>query len=294
MIEAARTGRVKEIKKLISRGLSPLMTDAKGRSALYEAVESFQTKVVEYLLNGKARKHLMLWDKTTEELPLHAAARIGFVEALEWILKDFPDINIYKHGSGTALYYAAEGYHTDAVRLLLKNKAKVLSPSPRLKSSDGTPIHAALNYAKDAKACELVKLLLEADDSPECIEFRDGWALTPLLLAAHNGHVSCFRTLVQHRASVHAAGSYAEGSLLHIIAKRGRYEILLQCIENFSLDELEDSSSGVTPLERAQQNGQKEVARLLGSRIRQVRRSPGKKSGLLGSLRNGIESWKSL
>ena len=292
MLKAARTGGVGEIEKLISRGLSPLMIDADGRSALYEATTSLQINVVEYLLNGKARKHLMLWDKTKEELPLHAAAKIGFVEALELMLKDFPDINIYRHGSGTALYYAAGGCHTDAVRLLLKNKAKVLPSKPQIVGSVGTPVHAALYSVEDTKACEIVKLLLEADESHECMEFRDGWGLTPLMVAALNGRVKCFDILLQHRASVHAAPSYAEGSLLHIIAKMGRHDILRQCIESFSLEELEDSSWGVTPLERAQQAEQKEVARLLSSHIRQVQKSAGNKTGLLTSLRNGLENWK--
>ena len=158
--------------------------------------------------------------------------------------------------------------------------------------SVGTPVHAALNSVEDTKACEIVKLLLEADESHECMEFRDGWGLTPLMVAALNGRVKCFDILLQHRASVHAAPSYSEGSLLHIIAKMGRHDILRQCIESFSLEELEDSSWGVTPLERAQQAEQKEVARLLSSHIRQLRKSAGNKTGLLSSLRNGLESWK--
>ena len=293
MLEAARTGNVGEIKKLISRGLSPLMIDADGRSVLYEAVISSQVNVIKYLLNGKPNMLLTLWDKTTEELPLHAAARIGFVKALELIVKSVPDIDIYKHGSGTALYYAAGGGHTDAVKLLLKNNAKVLPSKPHFAGSPGTPVHAALNRAEDAKICEIVKLLLEADDTHECMEFRDGWGLTPLFLAARSGSIECFDLLLQHRASIHAAPSY-EGSLLNIIARGGMLDILRQCIQSFSLEELEDRSFKVTPLELAQEAGHKEVAKLLSSHIRQVRRSGGNKTGLLGSLRNGLDSLKRL
>ena len=294
MLEAARGGNVEEIKKLIGRGLSPLMIDADGRSALYEAVIHFQVSVVEYLLYGKPNKLLTLWDKTTEELPLHAAARIGFVKALELMLKIVPDIDIYKHGSGTALYYAAKGGHIDAVRLLLKNKAKVLPSKHYFAGSRGTPVHAAMNRTQDTKACEIVELLLEADSSHECMESRDEWGLTALFQAALVGDVKCFDTLLQHGASVHAAPSLGEGSLLHIIATRGRYDILRQCIESFSLEELEGGDSAVTPLQRAQDSGHKEVAKLLSSHIRQVRRSAGNKSGVLGSLRNGLDNLKRL
>lgn len=61
MFKAAGNGNVGEIEQLVIRGLSPLMVDADGRSALHEAVISFQINVIRYLLNGKARqKHLTL------------------------------------------------------------------------------------------------------------------------------------------------------------------------------------------------------------------------------------------
>ena len=290
MLEAAKGGNVGEIEKLISRGLSPLMIDADGRSALYEAVIHFQVSVVEYLMNGKWRKNLLeLWHEASQELPLHTAASIGFVEALDRILKDCPDINIHSYGKGTALYLAAENGHIEAVRLLLKNKAKVL-PFTSQRSALGTPVHAALSKVKDTEACEIVKLLLQADSSHECMEHKDGWGLTPLLLAAFHGQTQCFEILLQHGASVHA--SYGGGSLLRIIATSGSDDILRQCIENFSLEELEDRSYVATPSEQAQEAGHKEVAKLLRSHIRQVRRSAGKKSGILGSLRSGLDHLK--
>ena len=269
MLEATRSGNTNEIRKLISKGLSPLMVNADGRSALYEATSSFQIHTVEYLLEGKAKEHLMLWDKATEMLPLHAAASIGFVEALERMLKYYPDINIYKHGFGTALYHAARGCHSDAVRLLLMNKAKVLPSEPF-----GTPVHAAIENVEDTKACEIVKLLFEADDGHDFIESQNEWGQTPLLLAAERGHVKCFEMLIQHGASVHAIG-YVQRTLLHVIAESGSHSILRQCIVHFSLEELEGGDRGgdLSPLAVAQYNGHKEVARLLSSQIRQTRRS---------------------
>ena len=307
MSKAARGGNVGDLKKLISRGLSPLMVDANGCSALYEAVVSFQVSVVEYILNGEPNMLLTLWDNTVDQLPshaaarisfvakqlpLHAAARIGFVKALELMLEHVPDINFYQNGENEVLYDAARGGHTDAVKLLLKNKAKVLPSKSRSSGGAGTPVHAALSHVEDNKACEIVKLLLQADSSHECMEYKDGWGLTPLLTAAFVGNAQCFGILLQHGASVHA--SYAGGSLLHIIAERGRYDILRQCIESFSLEELEDRGFVTTPLQRAQESKHKEVAKLLSSHIRQVRRSAGNKSGVLGSLRNGLDSLKRL
>ena len=287
MLEATKLGNIEKVRQLISRGLSPLMLNADGRSALYEAMTSFQIDVIDYLLETKAKRHLTLWDKTMKELPLHAAARVGFVKALEQILPYYPDINISNLDSGTALHQAARGRHLDAVRLLLKNKAKVL-PMKAISKSMGTPIHAALSH--DPKGCEIVNLLLEADDGHEAMEQHDGWGYTPLMLAAHGGMVKCFDILLQHGASVHAVlyGQDNLNNLVHLIAESGSHDILQRCIEDFSLKELEGGDNPLKPLEMAQEAGNKEVARLLKVYIRRARHSGGSKSGFFASIRNGL------
>lgn len=284
MQKAARTGNTWEVTKLFSRGLSPLMVNADGRSALYEAIASFQLDVIDYLLDNKAKEQLMLWDKAQLELPLHTAARTGFLEALVRALKYYPDVNVCGDSGSTALSYAAGGGHLDVVRLLLKNKAQVLPPKLRDSKSGETPLHAALQRVEEPKAYDIVKLLLEADDGHECMEHKDGWGMTPLLLAAETGNVGCFEILLQHGASVYAV-KYGATNLLHIIARNGRHDILRQCIEKSSLGELKGGDDGVSPLKVAQGFGNEEVARLLKSYIQQVSRSGGSNSAL---FRNGL------
>ena len=293
MLEAARTGNTAEVRKLFSRGLSPLMVNADGRSALYEAITSFQIDVIDCLLESKAKEQLMLWDKAKLELPLHTAAKIGFMKALERVLKDYPDVNVSGDGYSTALYHAARGCHSDVVRLLLKNKAQVLPPKLRDSTSVETPFHAALQWGDRTEVCDIVELLLEADDGHECMEHKDGWGMTPLLLAADNGNVRCFQILLQHKASVHAV-MHGGMNLLHIIAIKGRHDLLRQCINNFSLEDFEGGDYGATPLKKAQEFGNKEVARLLKSYIREAPRSGGSNSGPLALFRNGLEKLKGL
>ena len=290
MLEAAEIGNMEEIRQLISRGLSPLMCNADGRSAMYEAMTSFQIDVIDYLLKTKAKRHLMLWDKTTRELPLHAAARVGFVKALERILPYYPNINISSHDSGAALHQAVEGRHPDAVRLLLKSKAKVLPTNRFILLSIGTPFHAILRHSQDPEPCEIVKLLLEADDGHEAMEQYDAWGYTPLMQAAHGGMVKCFDLLLQHGASVHTTmfGKDGYDSLLHIIVTNGSHDILQLCIGDFTLKELENVDGRKKPLEVAQDAGHKEVAKLLRLYIRRARHSDGSSSGFLASIRNGL------
>ena len=291
ILEAAKTGNIEEIKKLFGRGLSPLMVNTDGRSALYEAISFFQIDMIDCLLESKAKQQLMLWDKDKLELPLHTAAHVGFTKALERVLKDSPDVNVSADGYRTALYLAARHRPSDIVRMLLENKAQVLPPMYPDVSPIDTPFHAALQNGDHREVCDIVKLLLEADDGHECMELRDGWGMTPLLQAAENGNIRCFDILLQHGASIHAI-AHGERNVLHMIAMNGRHVLLRQCIQHFSLQELEGGENGVTPLDIAQKNGHTEVVQLLKSHIRQARRSGRSNSGPLALFRNGLEKLK--
>ena len=306
MLEAAKTGNTERIRKLFSRGLSPLMVNADGRSALYIAITSFHIDVIDCLLETKAKEQLILWDKATLELPLHTAARVGFTKALERVLKYYPDINVSRDGYSTALYHAAKGCHSDIVRLLLNNKAQVLPPRLRVRKtkeqalpperrsphSVETPFHAALRKSECAELWDILELLLGTDDGHECIEYKDAWGLTPLFIAAYSEKTRSFEILLQHGASVHHITTEGR-NLVHLIAFTGPHKILGQCIEKFSLEELEGSGyPGETPLEQARRNGHEEVARLLKSYIRQASRSGGNNSGLLALFRNGLGKLK--
>ena len=208
-------------------------------------------------------------------------------ESFRTDMRYYPDINVFSEGSGTALHHAARGRHADAVRLLLKNKAKVLPAKVSISKSIDTPIHEGLGHSP--KSCEIVKLLLEADDGHEAMEQHDGLGYTSLMLAADGGMVECFDLLRQHGASVHAVlyGKDGNDSLLHIIAGNGSHDILRRCIEDFSLKELEGGDRSERLLHIAPEAGHKEVARLLRRDIRRARHSGGSKSGFLASIRNG-------
>ena len=178
----------------------------------------------------------MLWDKAGLDFSLHAAAKIGFIKALERILKMYPGVKISRDGSSMAIYHAAGGYHLEVVKLLLKNNPQALPPKPW----DYIVVRAVLHCGNRAEIFDSVELLLEADDSHKCMEYKDGWGITPLLLAAYSGKVRCFEVLLRHGASVSAVA---------------------HCIKNFSPEEYEVS------LKRAQENEPDEVARLFKSYI---------------------------
>ena len=276
MLEAAKTGNIGDLEKLFSRGLTPLMVDPNGRSALYEATMSSQIEVIEFLLKNRKAEQLMLCTNGPDgpELPLHTAARLGLVRALDRLLDYYPDVNVCSSNFQTALWYGTKSCHADVVRLLLKNKARVLPPQVPDYKPVNTPLHAA-------RRGDIMNLLVQADGH-ECIERKNACGMTPLLEAVNNDSVSSFEILLQHGASIHAV-SHGEMNVLRYITLYGRHDLLRLCIEKFSLEELEHRRHGKTLLEEARENGHKEVAQLLKSHIRQ-RRSGGSGSGDSGFI----------
>ena len=291
LINAANTNNIGLLKELFSKGLSPLMADAHGTSALHQAIKSNKIDVVTFLLQSKAEEQLMLrerFGRYTHHLPLHIAASVGFVAALEWMLRYHPDINALNNYGHTALYLATLEGHHDAVRFLLEKKAQLL-PSDHRGIIKDTPLHAAVDdpdctinrYSAKGQPelhtgkvrVGILNLLLGADGALECLEGFDSKVPTPLYLALQNGYVDLFETLLRHGASVHTVGSY--GNVLHTIAIYNRPETLKKCIDRFSLEDFAVESQSSTPLKMAEQQGHKEVARLMKSRIKELRRSAG-------------------
>ena len=297
LIPSARDGDREQLEKLFSRGLSPLMADASGTSALHEAIRSSKIRMVDFLLQSKAKEQLMLRERlrASLNLPLHNAARLGFVAALERMKKDQPDINAPNNCGYTALFLAALEGHLEAVEWLIKNKAELL-PSEHKGTITLTPLHAAVynprsfaSFYSVARQPELpstvarvdiLNLLLDMDGAHECLERFDECDSTPLRVAVWNGCFNLFQVLLQHGASVHT--SQADETLLHMIAVHNRPETLKLCIDRFSMEDFKVGLPRIqssTPLEMAQKYGHDEVAQLMKGRIRELRRSAGDESG---------------
>lgn len=291
MLDAARIGNTEAIRNLFSRGLSALMVNADGRSAMFEAVKYSRINIIDLLLETKEIEQLMLWDRSEGILPLHKAAAIGSTEVLERLLRHYPDVNVSSMNRTTALHYAVEKSHLDAVRLLVKNKA-LLVPADGHGKWLWTPLNEALSGSAKSKAYEIVKLLLEADDYSECLNLRDTWDETPLILAARLENPDYCELLIRAGASVHSDPSQSK-NFLNVIAERGRFDILQQYIDFFSAEDFEICNElHETPLMEAQRRGFKDLSRLLKSRLARFSESGGGASGSAAIFRKLKQSFK--
>ena len=178
------------------------------------------------------------------------------------MLRDRPDINAVGEGYNTALFEAALHNHKEAVKILSGSGAHVFAPSNPPYAE--TPIHTAARGSSG----ELLKILLQAEGNDQCLERKNTWGETPILLALNRSDMNCFELLFQHGASIHAV--QRDGwSVLHKLADRGLYDALKHHINDFTPNEFEArTSGGLTPLDLAKEVGRIEVVRLLKSHIR--------------------------
>ena len=289
LIRCAETGNLEQLSELFSKGLSPLMAGADGETALSRAVSSFNIEVIDLLLQNKAEEQVMLRLKGYEGFPLHRATTLDFEAALQRMLQYYPDINIRDGYGKTALDLAICRHHLDVVRLLLESGAQLL-PSEASAIRRSTPLHAAVGEGflnglryhhygilPERHMTDILKLLLETDDSHRYLETLDHSGSTPLHLAVQLGHLDLFQILLQHGASVNTVGW--NGTVLHMIATADRPDFLQSCIEGLSVEDFDLCWKSRTPLEIAQKKGHKRVAQLMKKRIGELRGSAGDDSG---------------
>lgn len=146
---------------------------------------------------------------------IHDAAKKGDVAGLTAALDAGADVNA-SNGLATPLYYAVDGAHLEAVKLLVDRGADVNAPT-----TWGPALMPAVANGK----IELVTLLLQKGANPN----SDFKTKTALHVAAEHGYLDCVKALVEAGANVNArsSGDGAASSItpIHLAKFNGRTEV---------------------------------------------------------------------
>lgn len=147
--KAAKFNDVKEVKLLLSKGISPNTVDSNGNPMLVLAIRDRSYAVIEVLLSAKGMD-VDLSDKNGET-PLMMASINGDLPLVQTlVLKNRAQLD---HISWTPLHYACAKGHLDVAQFLLANGAIVDS----LSLGGTTPLMMAVQSGNEY----LVKLLLD-------------------------------------------------------------------------------------------------------------------------------------
>jgi ankyrin repeat protein len=186
------------------------------------------------------------------------AAQWGDVAKLRALLKQDPDLVSSRMSEGqTPLHWAARNGHKEAVELLLAYKADV--------NAKGSAGMTALQFAARNGDIEMAKLLLLKNADVNSYWGTDVGA-PALVLAAANGHKDMVALLLAHNADVNAT-NYAVTPLLNAVwfgQKADMAELLLD--NKAEVNNARGSSEKSTPLHIAAQTGDTDLVRLLVAR----------------------------
>ncbi|KAK6491297.1 transient receptor potential cation channel [Huso huso] len=194
--------------------------------------------------------------RLTCETPLHYCARVGNTDVLLEILKNFNTnqlqqaINKHAKNGWSPLLLAAERGHTEMVRILLQNHARV----------DVFDEHgkAALHLAAGNGHEEIADILLS---HKAFVNAKTKLGLTPLHLGAQNGYCRLVKLLVEtHMASIDAL-SLTKRTPLHLAALHGQLDVCCSLL-NMKADVNATDIHGQTPLHLAAENDHSEVVKL--------------------------------
>ncbi len=182
--------------------------------ALCTAAACGQEEIVKLLLSNGAQASVNS-KNINGDMPLYLAAKGGYINLVQLLLKGGADVNGKNREGYTPLHIAAENGYEDIATLLIANGANV-----EVKDNWGErPFDLA---ARNGHA-GIVKLLLDAGASLDNLKARYDW--TPLINAAWSGQKDLVELLIQKGIDVNQKTSGGWSSALGA-ANKGYIDIL--------------------------------------------------------------------
>jgi uncharacterized protein len=246
--DAAMRGDRAALRAAIARKADVNLPQADGSTALHWAAERDDLDSAELLIEAGARVSAKTREGVT---PLQLAAINGSAAMLGRLLRAGADANAPLTAAGdTALMMAARTGKIDAIRALLEANANVnateswggttalmwavaeghVDATARLIAA-GADVNARSHYVAAANGRGFegrTPLANRTEAKPE--EFASGW-LTPLMLAAREGHVGVARLLVGAGADIDAVAGDGKTALAIAIFD-GSYELASFLVDN--------------------------------------------------------------
>ncbi|XP_018587450.2 transient receptor potential cation channel, subfamily N, member 1 isoform X3 [Scleropages formosus] len=194
--------------------------------------------------------------KEAGETPLHYCARVGNSDVLQAILSNVEDnslslvVNKHAKNGRSPLLLAAEGGHTEVVKVLLQNHARV-----DIFDEQGK---AALHLAAEHGYEEIADILLS---NKAFVNAKTKLGMTPLHLGAQSGSTCLVMLLVNtHLASIDAL-TLKKQTPLHLAALYGELDVC-SALLNMNADVNACDMHGQSPLHLAAESNHSEVVKL--------------------------------
>ncbi|XP_034471914.1 ankyrin-3 [Drosophila innubila] len=244
-LRAARSGDLAKVLEFINGGLiSDINTcNANGLNALHLAAKDGFVDICNELL----KRGINVNNATKKgNTALHIASLAGQQQVIKQLIQYNANVNVQSLNGFTPLYMAAQENHDGCCRLLLSKGA-----NPSLATEDGfTPLAVAMQQGHE----KVVAVLLESD-------VRGKVRLPALHIAAKKNDISAATMLLQHDPNADIV-SKSGFTPLHIAAHYGNVNIASLLLER-GADVNYTAKHNITPLHVACKWGKSSVCRLL-------------------------------
>lgn len=250
---------------LIAGGANVKLANRDGVTPLWLASENGSARMIGKLIEAGADPNER---QPNGETPLMMAARNGNLAALKFLLDHRANVNLKEDLRGTtALMWAAEQMHADAVKLLVERGADVAAATApdtrnsRLNIAPTVQQRIAQDVAFGPRRPRRSTPGAAEDTADAADDFaafyrlpqvKDGGGLTPLVYAAREGCLECARTLLDAAANVNQVTNYGWSPLLTATQNR-HYQLAAYLLSRGANPNL-PNKGGWTPLYLATDN----------------------------------------
>ncbi len=242
LADAAQKGDLDVVRKLVQDGVNVDEPQVDGATALHWAVNENDITMARFLLeagadanarnrvgappilsaavNGNAELLALLLDagadpnmqvSATGDTPLMLAARTGIPEAVTLLLDKGADVNAKESwGWTTPIMWAVAENHTEVTKILIDHGADAEAKTKYIPPDAGRGFEGAL--PRERRAEEVGAVIFASGE------------LTPLLIAARDGHMEAIKVLVEAGADVKAVAADGKNAL-GLAIFNGNYDI---------------------------------------------------------------------
>jgi len=186
--------------------------------------------------------------------PLHIAAYIGKIEALQTLIELGANIEVANKFDETPLYVAASRGKTETLQTLITLEAKIEVTD----ASGSTPLHAAASNKK----IETLQTLIELGAN---IEAADIFGETPLHVAAECDRAEAITTLLDKGANIDITDN-SGNTPLHLAVMREEHSDSIQSLIELDANIEAINNHGETPLHVAARQGRIDSMLILTAR----------------------------
>ncbi|XP_073947007.1 protein phosphatase 1 regulatory subunit 16A-like isoform X3 [Choristoneura fumiferana] len=215
LLEAAARNDIEEVRRLLSRGVTPDATNEDGLTALHQCCIDNNEAMMRLLLDNGANVNAEDSEKWT---PLHAAATCGNLNLVRILIQRGANL-LAVNGDGNMPYDICEEERTlDAI------ESEMAARGVTQRLIDETRAATEMKMLMDV--AELAKEGVDLDEP------RDSQGATLLHIASANGYLKVVEFLLEHRAStdvvdhdswqpVHAAACWGHLEVLEVLVQYG-------------------------------------------------------------------------